>query len=407
MKDENTWVGTWASAQYAIPQSDPRAPVLKDSTFRQMIRVSLGGEKLRFTFSNEYGESPVEIKSAAIAKPTVIRQSNIDTATSRFLSFNGGKESITIEAGKKAVSDEIEYPVKALDKIALSVYFGNTPETLTHHGASRSNGFLKKGNAVADEIAEDEVSKETVLTSWYFLCNTDVLSDSSSSRSIICFGDSITDGYGTEQPAPDILPDSYLRWVDVFMEKLSANPAMSGLSVINMGIGGNAIFGGQGQAAKDRFDRDVLEQCGAGYLIFLIGVNDILFSPGTDPSLPDRMIEEYGKMISKANAAGIKVLAGTITPMYGSQGHTDAKEAMRQKVNNWLSDSYKEGKVAALVDFANHIAVTEDGKSRIKDIYDRDGLHPGIAGYRAMGELVYEVFEKSLRASSPFGLPVP
>ena len=52
---------------------------------------------------------------------------------------------------------------------------------------------------------------------------------------------------------------------------LQANPATKKVSVINRGIGGKAIWGGNGPAAKNRFVRDVLGTTGAKYMILLIG----------------------------------------------------------------------------------------------------------------------------------------
>ena len=390
INEKNIWIGTWASAQYAIAADNPNAasvvPPLSGASFRQFIRVSLGGEKLRLSYSNEYGEGPLEIKAVHIAKPLINGSSNIDRSTDTALSFKGS-ESIVIPPGEKAISDEIDYQVKALDKIAITTYFGKTPNMMTHHAASRSNSFLRKGNAVSDEIINDAVH-----VCWYFLCNVDVYAPSNC-RSIICFGDSITDGYGTEQVAFGNKPDSYLRWVDVLMEKINSSPVPKPLSVVNMGIGGNAIFGGQGPAARERFDRDVIKQPGAGYLLFMIGVNDILRVSNANAAMADLMINELKIMIEKSKAKGIKVLAGTITPLYGNGTHTTVKEGIRKKVNALLRSNEGDGNYT-LVDFDKHLSDNDMYLPRYKHIYNRDGTHPNIAGYKAMGELAYSVIDQ-------------
>ena len=45
----------------------PPEPGLANNTLRQIIRVSIGGEKIRLKFSNEYGNSPLYIKAAQLA----------------------------------------------------------------------------------------------------------------------------------------------------------------------------------------------------------------------------------------------------------------------------------------------------------------------------------------------------
>lgn len=56
---EKAWVGTWAAAQQLVEEHNmPPEPGLANNTLRQVIRVSLGGEKIRLKFSNEYGNSP-------------------------------------------------------------------------------------------------------------------------------------------------------------------------------------------------------------------------------------------------------------------------------------------------------------------------------------------------------------
>jgi len=397
MSENKKWVGTWASAQYSIEANNPSAPPLEDSSFRQFIRVSLGGEELRFTFSNEYGESDLEINSVYIAKPVKDGFSGIDLTTDTPLSFNGGSESVRIAAGERAITDPVHFPVSALDKIAISTYFGKIPSTLTHHAASRSNSFLVKGNVVSNETM-DPSNGASVFVNWYALSNVDVLASENCS-SIICFGDSITDGYGTEQTAFGNKPDSYLRWPDVFMEMLKENN-FNKHSVINMGIGGNAIFGGQGPAARDRFYRDVLEQSGAGYFIFMIGVNDILRMSNTNMELAGQMIYEYEKMIDKAAEKNIKVYAGTITPLYGNGTHTTVKESIRKIVNTKLRQMHESGRVQGLIDFDKHLSDNDPYLPRYKHDYNRDGTHPNNAGYKAMGELVYSILKNDLISES-------
>jgi hypothetical protein len=52
----NAWIATWAtSLQSGSP--NPREPLLNvdDQTVRERVRVSIGGNQMRFRFSNECG----------------------------------------------------------------------------------------------------------------------------------------------------------------------------------------------------------------------------------------------------------------------------------------------------------------------------------------------------------------
>ncbi len=385
------WVGTWGSSQYSIEASHEEAPSLGNSTFRQVVRLSTGGERFRFTFSNEYGQTPMTIQSIHIAKPTKNGCSDIETSTDTVVTFSGGSEGVTIPPNGKVTSDAILYPAEALEKIAVSTYFGDVPETLTHHAGSRSNSFLQKGNAVSNETMGT-----STFVRWYSLSNVDVLSPPTN-RAIVCFGDSITDGYGTEATYLGKKPDSYLRWTDVVAEKLQASPTTRHLSVINMGIGGNAIFGGQGPAAKDRFDRDVLRQSGVGYLVVLIGVNDTGNAKDTDTTLASRMIAEYEKMFKKAREHRIKVFIGTITPTFGNEDYySPHKEACRQEVNAWLRGLHGEGKVDGFFDTDELLRQPDSNPPEIVKELTVDNLHPSIAGYRKIGELIHDTLLRHL-----------
>ena len=367
---EPVWVGTWASGQYYGDNTGDGgrssalsvSKTLPDATLRQMIRTSTGGPQLRLTFSNEYGETPMTIHAAHIARATVPAGSDIDVSTDTAVTFHGGSASVTIPAGEKMTSDPIDFPVSALERIAVSAYFGDMPETVSCHVAARANSFIQPGDAVSDETLDGAASN----THWFVLCNADILSPPDH-QSIVVLGDSITDGYG-------VTNEEYTRWVDVLMDRLQENPATRHLSVINMGIGTNCLLDQKNPLAGiDRFPRDVLEQPGVGYMIFLIGANDGEFG--------SRLTDAYAQMIREAQAQGILVYGCAILPNgYVSYG--------RYQVNDWLRQQYEEGGLDGFIDF-DELMKDPDNPDCMLPEYDNDGIHPSAAGYAAMGEYVY------------------
>lgn len=371
------WLGTWSSAQLtASGDTLPPAMGLAGNTYRQIIRTSVGGSRLRLTFSNEFGQSDLEIQSVHLADQLSADQSDVDPSTDTVVTF-GGEESVTIPAGKTITSDAIDYSVNALERVAVSMYLGKVPEKITSHTAARCHNWLSPGNRVKDA----SLGASVTATSWYFLDSMDVFAPEENDA-IVCFGDSITDGYGCSN-------NQYQRWSDILAEKLQEQESTRHLSVLNKGIGGNAIFGGNGPAGKDRFDKDVLQKAGVKYLILLEGVNDI--GSAGSLTIADNMITEYKSMIAKAHAAGIKVYAGTILPFKGNSYYSELHEEIRQKINEWiLSD---EADFDGVIDFARELADSSDPE-RLAAVYNNDSLHPSAAGYKFMGELVFNTVFK-------------
>lgn len=370
------WVGTWASAQQGLDQSRgeyPPEPGLADNTFRQIVRISLGGSQFRIKISNEYGTTPLVINSIHIARHSEIGLSIIDPKTDTAVTFNGGSESVTIPAGELAVSDTINYEAANLERIAITAYFGDVPDIVTSHTGARTTSYLVKGNHVSDIKMDSPVTNEV----WYFITGIDVLAGPES-KAIACIGDSTTDGRGVRTNYDD-------RWTDVLAERLLNNPDTAHLTVLNQGIGGNSIYGGLGPAAIKRYRRDVLEQQKVGYAIIFEGINDIGYT--NTPALADKIIDEYKKFIDQAHAQQIKVFMATITPFGGTdyaKNYWDIREGVRQKINEWIrTTDYIDG----YIDFDAAIR-DENDPAIMAEKYSSDGLHPNHVGYQKMAESI-------------------
>jgi lysophospholipase L1-like esterase len=158
------------------------------------------------------------------------------------------------------------------------------------------------------------------------------------------------------------------------------------MSVLNAGISGNQVLGdGAGVSALARFDRDVLMQTGLTHVIIMEGINDVgLARANPAPSAAD-LIAGHKQLIERARARGLKVYGATLTPFEGAAYWTTEGEAKRRSLNQWIRTS---GAYDAVIDFDQ---VTRDpaAPTRFLPAYDSgDHLHPGDAGYKAMGETV-------------------
>lgn len=370
--DEDGWVATWASAQLAAGADEtPYDPPLKENTVRQQIRVNIGGEKIRLTLSNEYGGVPAQLESVHIAHLNEAGENAIDTSTDTAITFNGGSESVEIPVGETVVSDEIDFDFEALDDLAITIkcgkYAGSTP---TSHTGARCSTWIISGDHVSDESF---VAEET-MTSWYFISELDVWAEAGA-KALVLFGDSITDGYGANA-------NQFQRWSDELNRLFRDDPDYDRVTVINEGIGGNAVFGGLGTAAKDRFDRDVLNIAGVRYVVVLIGINDIGYA---NEDISSQITDEYEVMIEKCHEKGIKIYAATITPVNGNGYYSELHDDIRRKVNDWILN---KGKFDGVIDFAAEMADPNDD-SYLNPEYSLDNLHPNPAGYKHMGEFAY------------------
>ena len=375
------WVTTWGTAEEKCDTTKdamPKMP-LTDTTVRQIIRVTTGGQKLRLRLSNQYGESDVEIQSLHLAKQVQADASTIDVSTDAVVKVNGS-EQLTIPKGKVIVTDEVDFSVNALDNVAISAYFGAAPtQNITGHRGARATTYQVAGNQVSAE-AFSSVKKTT---SWFFLADASIWSPDKS-KAVVCFGDSITDGYGTDATYLGKKPDSYTRWIDYFAKRLQANESTTHISLINEGIGANSILGSYPtDAGKDRFKRDLLEHDGVAYCIILFGVNDL--NSLRDTSKYDQLLPEYQKMIQLCHENGIKVYGAPILPFGTSDYYSEASEEVRTKINNWMrsTDSNLDG----IIDFESAVADPQNPKNILEEYTHEDGLHP-YDGYEAMANAI-------------------
>jgi lysophospholipase L1-like esterase len=172
-------------------------------------------------------------------------------------------------------------------------------------------------------------------------------------------------------------------------KRLLARPGNSRLAILNAGIGGNRLLSDStnnfGINALARFDRDVLAQPGAAYVIVLEGINDIGNARSNPSPSAAELISAQEQLIERAHAHGLRIYGATLTPFEGAAYFTPEGEAKRLAINNWIKNSKAYDGV---IDFD---FVTRDPASpgKFLPLYDSgDHLHPNDAGYEAMGKAI-------------------
>jgi lysophospholipase L1-like esterase len=213
-------------------------------------------------------------------------------------------------------------------------------------------------------------------THWYVLTGIDVM-ENHPAAAVVVLGDSITDGRGSTTDGND-------RWTDNLARRLLANPGTASISVLNEGLGGNAILaGGLGPPAVKRFDSDLFGQSSPRWLIVLEGVNDIGVS--SSPTVADELIAALGQFIDKAHARNILVYGVPILPFGRSMYSSPAHELAREKVNQWIRTS---GRFDAVINMDAAVREPLD-PANLQAIYDTgDHLHPNQAGYMKMADVI-------------------
>lgn len=372
-KTEN-WVGSWACAQMQVePKNMAPAPGLSENTLRQIIRVSIGGKRMRLRFSNIFSDQPTVLKSVSVAN--VVNAPGIDSKTQKELRFNG-KPDITINPEQEVFSDNFDFELQPGQLLAITIHYGNTSQKISGHPGSRTTSYIFEGNQIKNAAFDGAIKTDH----WYSIMGLDVVADKNAAT-IVCLGNSITDGRGSGTNKQN-------RWTDILSARLTANKNTENIGVLNLGIGGNCVVkGGLGPTALNRFDRDVLSQKGTKWLVILEGINDIggIKNPEDAHIKAQELIEAYKVMITKAHAKGIKVYGCTILPFQKSFYDAPHKQEARDIVNAWIRNSKS---FDAVIDFDKAMVEAEGSKTIAGNLHDGDFLHPNEAGYLKMGEAV-------------------
>jgi len=393
------WIGTWATAPQ--PPTPEHIQSFRKQTLRLIVHTTAGGTKVRIKISNTFGDHSLLIGGAHIARRT--NGAEIDPSSDRTLTFHG-QSSTTIAAGSTVVSDPVGLEVPALSDLAISLFLPDTTEVKTTHILAKQTSYIS--TETGDSTAEVKFPAAKKISAWPFLTGVD-LEASWHGGTIVAFGSSLTDGDGTDS-------DSNGRWPDVLAQRLQKSAGdKAEVGVLNEGIIGNRLLadsplqaaGGQfgamlGQAGLTRFERDVLAQSGAKYVIVGLGINDIAFpgslTPATEGVKAESIITGYRQLITRAHQKGIRIIGTTNPPFENSfldlgptappiTFYTSQKESVREKVNAWILSS---GEFDGTVDLD---AVLRDPSrpTQLLPSYDSgDHLHPNNAGCRAEGNAI-------------------
>lgn len=315
-----------------------------NSTIRQTLHMSVGASQIRLKISNAFGLSnlPITTVTVALSANGSAGVHQIQPSTLQKVTFSG-KDGISVPNGALAVSDPLNFKIKAQSMLTVSIYLkdGQKTNSITSHPGSRTTSYWQFGDAVsASELAIVDKNEQSA-AHWYFVSAVEAWVPPSYGTLAIV-GDSITDGRGSET-------DKNNRWPDLLLARLQQNTLTSKIAIANQAAGGNRILAdGLGPNALGRVERDVLSHPGVKYAMVFEGVNDIGSAdstPAAQQAIYEGLTQAYAQMTSRIHAFGIPVFGATITPFSAPANFTGQpysnpeREKTRQRVNKFIRES--------------------------------------------------------------------
>ncbi len=378
-------------------------------TVRQSVAPHWDGELLRLRLSNRYSQVPLTLENVHIALEQHPGSAAMVPGSTCRLSF-GGQSRITIPPGETATSDVIAFPLRAFERVGISFYAPEfTPQITRHLNANEVLYMSIPGDYAADADGSAFTAvPEGYAANFLAIEALEVVAPRTIST-LVAVGDSITDGSDSTtglidgEGSPMIATDQ--RYPNHLQRRI--RDAGLPLSIANAGIGGSELLSEAwlpqfGRSLLERLDADVLEVTGAMQVLLMIGTND-LGNPQAGPSpTVDEMIAGFVQVIQRVQAAGMRIILGTIPPADGAvtdglpvignlpvgidlmHGTAEAREK-RDAINAWIREqTLSDG----IVDFAACLEDPQRAGYLAPEYNSGDNLHPNPAGYAAMADCV-------------------
>ena len=383
------WVPTWAASPEPTTGSNEDWLPIENRTVRERVRVSAGGSQIRLVLANEFGTAPLLLGAVTVGSPESVE--GVRPTSFVGVTFEGSR-SVTILPGASALSDPVSFAAADGEEVSISFFFPSRVTAITRHKLAMKHGVLSPPGDYTQAQAirgGAELTQSLVVTAVLVPAHP-------SQRVVVAFGDSIVDGDGSTM-------DKDRNWPSDLERRLRKSDSGANTTLVNEGIAGNRLLGdgpfpSLGISALARFDRDALSLPGVTHIIIYEGNNDIGF-PGAklgDLALADPadmrsaadVVGAYRQMIARAHARGVRIFGATLTPCEGADlpgYYSQAKEAVRQAVNQWIRTS---GAFDGVIDF-DAVVRDADHPTRVAARFaSEDHLHPNDAGYQAMADAI-------------------
>ena len=329
------WITTWSYAQRRTSFTRWE----NQNSFRIDIPNNLSGYAIKLKFSNWYGIRSVGIRQVSVCLDGYTYPVCVD-----------GKSEFSVTPEQDIYSEPVFLEIMPGRHMQISV-------TFTDALRPESGNTFKSGIAVI---------LQSVLLAVYH--EADV---------VAFFGDSITHRQKWSGPLIN-------KWYEKYPGKLAAfEVAVDGSRLLNDSPRSEDET--LGFRAVRRFRHDILENPGINYVVFALGLNDLVMEEAGEQILT---LESYkkavGEIVHMAHMNGIKVIGLTITPRLMNELYTNQRNQLRKRINQWI---LQDAPFDAAVDAAAVVANSQD--TVLKEEYqDMDGVHINGAAGRAIAEVL-------------------
>jgi lysophospholipase L1-like esterase len=375
------WITAWGTSQQALGMT-----VVTNATVRMIARVTIPGEAVRIRIDNTFGTIPLVIGKTFVGQR--IQGAALAAGSNRQVMFQEAA-TITVPPGGSVTSDPVAIHVLAQQDLAVSLYIPGMDVRPSQHTSAQVTSYAT-ANGLGDATADEMATRFTVTTTATYWVKAIDVSSSSSTGSIVAFGDSITDGTCSTLDAHD-------RWEDVLAVRLMLDAAGRGRdganrAIVNEGIGGNTITREKLQPPPDsppgleRLDRDVLTHHGVTHVILFMGTNDV-----RREAPAAQVIAGSQEIIKRVKARDLTILGVTMIPRHNrpaaenNTGWNAAKTGFRNDVNQWMRTKMP---FDAVIDFDKVVQDSKNGDLISPPFNCGDGIHPSPRGYYEMGTSV-------------------
>ena len=203
-----TTIGRDGNPRIASPGYAPLPAYRAETTVREVVRLSIAARSIRVRFGNEFGGKELHIGEAHIA--LAAENGEIIPGSDHVLAF-AGRQSAVIPSGAPLLSDPLVWPIPALSKLAVTIFYPD--ETVPPaHTLYALNAWAAPGNQAGANTLMDAGAAR----SGNHLSEVDVVPQDGR-HAVVCFGDSITEGVASTVGA-------FRGWPDQLAERLQANP---------------------------------------------------------------------------------------------------------------------------------------------------------------------------------------
>lgn len=380
-----------------------------NKTYRQTALLSASGPKIKIRLTNRSVSSDTDFERLHVDEVRVAKPDSAQTiipGTSVPVTFNGST-AVDIIAGADVISDEIMFNAVNGEEITISIYISGNPGTIAGHPQTRSLLYINNdGGNDTDSITFDVLQNQpnTLPFNTTILASGVDVYDPESAGTIVCLGDSTTDGTGASSPQTE------------YPAQLAALVKPLGYSVVNSGLDGNKLTAGGyidrgnifasadkktivafGASLLERLERDVFSIPNVTHVFLSMGHNDIMWNQYSAECVIDgleqtvRLIQEYD--------ASIKIYLYTLAPIGplgtffidGNPLYTPAINTSRQVVNTFILNAVELLGIEAVLDANELLKDPENPIQLLPEYKSFDQLHLNDLGYQILANALFEL----------------